>query len=260
MPLRKAGPAVYNAHQRSPTRQFVYAPGKLAEEETLQQATQISGQTNTSWLGVHPFLQGIRRRWGIASAVCVTVVIVGLLLLIISYRSTGAKDPAVATLAQTAGAQWADKSYFPGASLQPGWLKLQAGAALVTFHNGGRVLLEGPAEFRVVSSGEGFCRVGRISAQVPTAARGFKIGTPGFTVTDLGTAFGLVVSETKPAEVHVFEGQVEIAFTESGTPARRLQAGEALRVKGSITQSIPAKPKSFLSEDKLNSGSREHSF
>src|SRR5262249_44377513 len=49
---------------------------------------------------------------------------------------------------------------------------------------------------------------GRLTARVPEAARGFEILSPQGKVSDLGTEFGLSVSESGATNVHVFEGKV----------------------------------------------------
>jgi hypothetical protein len=92
--------------------------------------------------------------------------------------------------------------------LEPGWLRLNSGLAQVVFYSGARVVLEGPAEFQIKSSGEAFCRAGRLTAEVPPQASGFQIRTPQIGVTDLGTVFGLDVKD-RQTELHVFKGRVE---------------------------------------------------
>jgi ferric-dicitrate binding protein FerR (iron transport regulator) len=103
----------------------------------------------------------------------------------------------------------------------------------------------------LISPAAGFCQTGRLSARVPPAGSGFTLGTPAVAVTDLGTAFGLVVSDTRPTEVHVFEGQVEVSWLKATEPAQRLGAGEGLLIKAGITKNLPARPKAFLSEEQF---------
>jgi hypothetical protein len=73
---------------------------------------------------------------------------------------------------------------------------------------GARVVIEGPADFQFISASEVSCSGGRLTAEVPPQARGFRIGTPQMNVTDLGTSFGLDVKEGR-TELHVFKGSVE---------------------------------------------------
>jgi hypothetical protein len=228
--------------------------GELAEDQQWQRAnapeSAVSGEglkaMAPGWWGW--FAPAIRR-WTLATAAGVLVAAALIVWAPWRRQSTSPDAAAVAELTQTAGAKWAGSSPVqPGSALRPGWLKLESGAAQITFGDGARVILEGPAELRLISKAEGFCQTGRLSTRVPPAARGFKLGTPAITVTDLGTAFGLVVSDTRPTEVHVFEGQVEVRWPKATEPAQRLGAGQGLLIKAGLTKSLPARPKAFLSE------------
>ena len=79
----------------------------------------------------------------------------------------------------------------------------------MVFYSGARVVLQGPAEFQIVSSNEASCSQGRLIAEVPPQARGYRLVTPQMAATDLGTVFGVDVRQGA-TELHVFEGSVEI--------------------------------------------------
>ena len=143
---------------------------------------------------------------------------------------------AVALLTRSTDAVWADAP--PAALIEPGWLKLRSGLAQIEFFSGAQVVIEGPAELQVISPGEAFCPRGKLSAEVPPQARGFRIGTPKGTVVDLGTAFGLSI-DGAGAEVHVFKGEVEL-HDRPGARARGLREGEAVASDGSGTWSAKA--------------------
>src|SRR5262249_16729936 len=100
------------------------------------------------------------------------------------------------------------------------------------FYNGARLVIQGPAELRLISQHEAFCQSGVVSAEVPPRARGFCVTTPKLTVVDLGTAFGVDVRETRE-EVHVFKGKIE--FNGDALEKQDLQAGEAIAVEGDRT-------------------------
>jgi len=144
-----------------------------------------------------------------------------------------ATDDSVAVLVQAAGAEW-DATGLPtraGAALSPGWLHLKSGVARIEFYSGAIVILEGPAEFQLVSRTEAFCRRGKLRASVPSQAQGFTIGSPKLDLIDRGTEFGLEVGDK--TEVHVFEGKVEVyEVGAKRAPAARqeLTTGHALRV------------------------------
>ncbi|MEI7730651.1 MAG: LamG-like jellyroll fold domain-containing protein [Verrucomicrobiota bacterium] len=154
---------------------------------------------------------------------------------------------AVAVLTHGVDLEWRkpEEARKVGTALEPGWLRLKAGLALVEFFNGARVLLEGPVEFQLVSATKGFCASGRLSAEVPAHAQGFTIMTPQVRVVDRGTAFGVSVG-AQAAEVHVFKGKVELL--EKVTPQRDLREGEAVTVAVDGTlRSIPTHSTVFAS-------------
>src|SRR5262249_33444665 len=135
------------------------------------------------------------------------------------------------------GAEWeeTDRPTRPGAPLLPGRLKLKSGLAYVQFYSGATVILEGPADFRLVSPKEAYCARGRLRAHVPPEAQGFTIGSPKWDLVDVGTEFGLEVAENGQAEVHVFQGKVELYDAGSHRAAalrKELTAGRGLRVDG----------------------------
>jgi hypothetical protein len=144
----------------------------------------------------------------------------------------GETSRAVAMLNRVVNAQWNGAVRFPklGAPLEPGRLVLDSGLAQIVFYNGARVVIEGPAELRLVSSTEAFCVRGTLTAEVPPQAKGFRIITPRLEVTDLGTAFGLKATRDR-SELHVFEGRVEFR-AEKGAASQDLTEGKGTVVEG----------------------------
>lgn len=126
---------------------------------------------------------------------------------------------AVAAIDRTVDAVWVDKavSRTAGMPLERGWLKLASGLVEIEFYCGARVVLEGPVELQLLSFNEAFCLHGKLTAEVPNQARGFRVNTPRGSVIDLGTAFGLSVDDDT-SEVHVFKGEVDlISLTDART-------------------------------------------
>ncbi|HEU5070183.1 MAG TPA: LamG-like jellyroll fold domain-containing protein [Verrucomicrobiae bacterium] len=162
-----------------------------------------------------------------------------------------ATTAAVAVLTRAADVKWSGAAGpQTGAALEPGWVKLESGLAQIEFFGGARVLLEGPAELQLLSPSSAFCRAGKLSAEVPPAARGFSLGTPQTQIRDLGTAFGVEVTPAG-AEVHVFQGEIEL----NPAPAGHLQvkAGEALLVGHNLTvQPVAADRTAFASLSDLD--------
>jgi hypothetical protein len=142
----------------------------------------------------------------------------------------------IATITATRNCSWQsdNRGLGFGSPLAAGdVLRLKAGAAEITFGDGARVVIEGPAEFRMPSSHRAELLAGRASAAVPRDAAKFSIGTPRLVVHNPGTQFGLVANDDGGAEVHVFEGPLRA--TVIGDNGHRidsvdLEASEAARL------------------------------
>jgi ferric-dicitrate binding protein FerR (iron transport regulator) len=187
-----------------------------------------------------------RAAWVLALAACLALL--AALGLALRPRHSGTNETtstAVAVLACSVDAQWSQPSELHpvGAALEPGWLRLKSGLAQVVFYSGARVVMEGPAELRLVSPREAFCQDGLASAEVPPQARGFSISTPKMSVVDLGTEFGLDV-KSSGVELHVFKGGVD--FRAGTATSHNLVAGEAAAVDdGGTIRSIPVNSSLF---------------
>jgi hypothetical protein len=143
----------------------------------------------------------------------------------------GATSKAVAMLDRAVDAQWNQSGEAPrlAAPLEPGWLRLKSGLVQIVFYSGARVVIEGPTELQVISPNEAFCRGGRLTADVPPQARGFRIRTPQMNVTDVGTVFGLGVREHR-TELHLFKGSADFVLP-GGAVKQNLQEGRAAVVE-----------------------------
>lgn len=169
-----------------------------------------------------------------------------------SYLPRQAGPPAViAGLTRAADAVWADAASAPqpGRALKTGWLRLKAGAVQVEFSRGARVVVQGPAEFQLVSENEGRLAFGKLWARVPPTAHGFTVRTRGFTAVDLGTEFGCNVPATGPTELHVFTGAVELQ-TPSADPWQ-VHESRAVRLDGGVARELPAQRGAFLGEEQM---------
>lgn len=138
-----------------------------------------------------------------------------------------------------------------GQAVSPGNFALQSGFAQLEFFCGATVIIEGPAELDVVSPMAAQVRSGRLRAQVPPAARGFALTVDDLKVIDLGTEFGISVSE-KGADVQVFDGEVELQSPSEEN--RRLTAGQAvIRTDDGGFESSIVQPDRFLDISALES-------
>lgn len=189
-------------------------------------------------------------RWVITLAACVALLAAGgwWLRLARPREPKGTTSQAVAMLNRAVDAQWnvSDPAPRLGAPLEPGWLRLQSGLAQIVFYSGARFVIEGPTEIQLISPSEASCRRGRLTAEIPPQARGFRMGTPQINVTDPGTSFGLEVQERR-TELHVFKGSTE--FQPAGEKSRqRVQAGKAaVAENSSLPRFLAANPPAFAS-------------
>src|SRR5262245_22003871 len=78
-------------------------------------------------------------------------------------------DDSIAVLLQSVEAEWdgAGMPPRPGAPLPPGRLLLKAGSAHIQFYSGATAVLEGPADFRLISPQEAYCARGKMRVTVP---------------------------------------------------------------------------------------------
>lgn len=199
-----------------------------------------------------------RLRWMVpAAAATVLVALAAWLILprIPIWRERG-RTEVVAQLLRTLDANWAEENPKPEekADLRSGQhLDLHSGLAEIVFQSGTRLILDGPATIDLRDADGAFLHNGRLTARVPPEARGFTVGTPSVTVTDLGTEFGVMVDLSGVSEVQAFAGRIRVR-AEGGTDraeARELVAGHGLRITPQSAgaaqfQNIAGDPQGFV--------------
>lgn len=139
----------------------------------------------------------------------------------------------VAVLTGQSNAVWQDAGAGTpreGRSMGAGRFVLEKGLAQIEFFGGASVTLSAPVEIELVSSDSAVLHRGSIKAEVPPAARGFEIEAPDVLLHDLGTSFGLSVSEGGGSDLIVFDGEVR-ATSGSNDPVLLL-GGESGRFEG----------------------------
>jgi hypothetical protein len=224
--------------------------GRISEggKETRRPADTEKGKKEKSRV---PFSRAHRLLvWGLVAGVAASTLLA--IVLFLGQGPEGARvveiraepiDNSVAVLLQATGAAW-EESSLPtrsGSPLPPGRLRLKSGFAHVEFYSGATVILEGPADFELISAKEAFCTRGKLRATVPPQAQGFTIGSPKLDLVDRGTEFGLQVSAGDKTEVHVFQGKVELYNAGShheASSAKELTTGQSVCVEGAG----PARP------------------
>jgi len=159
------------------------------------------------------------------------LLLVGLYLVGVFDRPTPtepiadqpATDTSVATLVSMTDAQWqsADGSKpTQGMPIQPGTrLTLTAGQATFTTQRGAVATIQAPSSVQFIDHNNAIrLNAGKLVGVCETlSSKGFFVRTPQMDVVDLGTRFGVDASNPSTTEVHVFEGEVEVA-TRSDTP------------------------------------------
>lgn len=188
-----------------------------------------------------------RRRW--TAWIAVAAVLVTAIGMFLALRPPAAVDPSYdgcAVLTDAVDAEW-ERPIAVGSVMPEGRVRLLTGWAQIEFFSGARVVLEGPSDFELVDTDEGFCREGKLRAFVPPQAQGFVIRAPQVDVIDRGTEFGLRVEEGR-AEVHVFQGKVELQKADA---RRELAGGRAVRIDREGERAIEPDEEAFVSTSQL---------
>jgi hypothetical protein len=168
-----------------------------------------------------------RAKWAWSAAAVFALGLLTVLTLRFSPASAVAAPELmpVAVLQNQVEAVWRDVPLTAGAALTPGKFALESGLVAIEFNNGARVLIEGPAEFDLLSQDHVFFHSGRLGAEVPPPAIGFTISTPTMRVVDLGTRFGLSLSPEGTGVVRVEKGEIEV---HKNSRQNNLREGDAL--------------------------------
>lgn len=174
-----------------------------------------------------------------------------------SVKST----PVVGHFSRIVAAEWVSGSPQIGSDITLGTYQLTSGLVEFEFNNGATVILEGPAQFDVTSAERTFLHHGRVRTRVPAQAYGFTIDSNHLHVVDLGTECGMEVNPDGAAEVHVFDGEVEIVNRQDDELAPRLllAAGQGIRMDDAgVPSDIVADVDAFV--DQLTFESRAEAY
>lgn len=219
------------------------------------------------------------RRWmayAIAAGLAGVALVAGLDRLASSSRDQttagvdpddAASAPLVARITGTHNCRWdtpgSDVPVGFGSQLLAGQrLTLLEGVAEITFNDGATLLLEGPADMMVGTSGELSLDSGRVAAVVPNGARGFRLRTAALDVYEVAAEFGLYAQPSGATELHVFNGTLQAnALDEQGRANRQLELkiAEAARVNPVSTTVVefPADERQFVRSLLPQSGPRD---
>lgn len=129
--------------------------------------------------------------------------------------------------------------------------EIDAGVVQLVTTYGAKIVIEAPAKFQFESAGRLKMTRGRMSADVPLAAKGFTVVTPSGEAVDLGTRFGIDVRGTGPAEIHVFEGEV-IAKASGASVSENLREGDAVRMDQGASASRELRSSAFIQSAEMS--------
>ena len=193
-----------------------------------------------------------RRKFGVGLAIAASLaVIVGISSLLFDSASP------TAVIAHVVGAYGeTGNAYAVGETVERGPVIVSRGLVRLDFSNGARVTIEGPARAEVLDGKRMVLHRGVMTATIPESAVGFVVDTPSAHVVDLGTSFGVSVSDSGLTDVCVFDGEVEVSSPESmGTDAPRLvREGQAIRASEATIDSVAYETARFENAWPVNSG------
>lgn len=164
----------------------------------------------------------------------------------------------VATLSASIKSQWDISSDVKekGDRLVTGYapLTLQEGIIQLQFDNTAKVIIEGPAQFALLTEDQVKLNYGRLYAVVPHKAIGFTVNTPNSRIIDMGTEFGVQAESSSATELHVIKGRINLLAGTTNKTAMEVRQGYAKKVSGddSLVNDIPVKETLFVRS--INSG------
>ncbi|MBT8037282.1 MAG: DUF642 domain-containing protein [Verrucomicrobiae bacterium] len=124
---------------------------------------------------------------------------------------------------------------------------LTQGTFELVLKNGTRSVVTAPAKFQLRDEMELDLSYGTVWTEVSEEGTGFRVKTPGFLVTDLGTEFGVRSTPGTADEVHVFSGSVEVD-AQSGTKETLMEGQAARRLPDGNLQAISVDSELFLTK------------
>ena len=136
---------------------------------------------------------------------------------------------------------------------------MSSGLLEISYDSGAKVILQGPAVYKVESAAGGFLSIGKLTARVEKREGGreergpdsnpqpdpsplstlhsplFTIHTPTATVTDLGTEFGVEVDKSGATHSYVFQGRIEVVAVNGDSRRKpvQLRENESVVIDGS---------------------------
>lgn len=181
-------------------------------------------------------------------------------LMLLVYMTHFSRVPAqtVAALLDAVDAKW-ESPMEAGARLYDSdtVYTLIEGFAKVRVDNGVVFYIDAPARFSFQSCDIMNLNHGRLTACVPSSAIGFTVETLNCRIIDMGTEFGVSVSDFGETQVHLFRGKASLASSLYGQPLESItltqEQAKSVGRSGRITP-IPLAQNTFIREIDSRSG------
>ncbi len=137
-----------------------------------------------------------------------------LLMMLYVYHNPRPIRQEVATLIDSLNAEWRNPEHAlrngQRVMTAQGPAVLDRGMVKLLYDDGVEVVIEGPAEYELLSSMEIALYDGRLFASVSDAGKGFTVRTQNTRIIDLGTEFGVASDAGGNTELHVFKGKTAL--------------------------------------------------
>jgi FecR protein len=176
--------------------------------------------------------RSFRRRFSVAASIAAALL---LMTGYVFFRSSGHSPATVplATITNLSEVNWPDSgaALQVGDDIEPSRIRFDSGDVCFTYAHGISATIKGPADVEFVSQEHLKLHRGTLVAYVPPGSEGFRVSTRTTDVVDLGTEFGITVSNGGNSEVIVFDGEVELSTSDTpNAQRRRISAGLAWRI------------------------------
>jgi hypothetical protein len=190
---------------------FLHSEGLAAEARFLDERGRLpvlSEAARSSRLFFRSFL--------VAAAVLVIGAVVASLVMLKK------PEPMLLSAASTADARWSVDGLVQdpnaeGVTVGEGArVQVMSGTLKLRLESGATMVLLGPARVLFPELGKPVLDHGWLWLDTGESGESFEVRTPELVVRDIGTRFGVRVSEEGPAEVHLIEGKVEVLEKETG--------------------------------------------
>lgn len=212
-------------------------------EVKLNQLALLHSEAVRVWVDP-PRERGLSTRWHSWWPLTASAVCLGLMMSAWWWQ---ASQRVFATVVNEVGVE----ELTNGSSLRGETQLLKGGSVELVSARGARIVIEAPAEFRFESAQRLRLMKGRLSAEVPPAAKGFTVVTPSGDAVDLGTRFGVDVPANGAAEIHVFQGEV-IAKASGNASNQSLRGGDAVAMNGGGSTARELRSSAFIQPDEMH--------